>query len=248
MREPDPYAGAEEVRQPVRRHRPPPPTATADIMAQLARTRPEPEAARGAGVSPSSTKPSARRCSASIVGDMIEDPDAAFRTDALLYQDFLVRCRIRRVHGEPVGLPEFRRRLAVAKARVDREMAAGEPWKQALALSAALPDDVQSVFLIVAKAAIAGEPCPSGPCAGARLRHAFGAARAQASHLFRGAGGGCGAHRFPRQAHRRLSRSWLRDDGGRSRCAGRSAGRRGGRIRRSAWNVALLVQLSACVG
>ena len=80
---------------------------------------------------------------------------------AVLYQDFLVRCRIRRVPGEPVGLPEFRRRLAVAKARVDREIAAGEPWQQALALSAALPDDVQSVFLIVAKAAIAGEPCPS---------------------------------------------------------------------------------------
>ena len=92
---------------------------------------------------------------------MIEDPDAAFRTDAVLYQDFLVRCRIRRLQGEPLGLPEFRRRLAVAKAGVDRDIAAGEPWQQALALSADLPDDVQSVFLMVAKAAIAGEPCPS---------------------------------------------------------------------------------------
>ena len=91
---------------------------------------------------------------------MIDDPDAAFRTDALLYQDFLVRCRIRRLPGDPMGLPEFRRRLAVAKARVDGDLAAGEPWQQALALSASLPDDLQSVFLIVAKAAIAGEPCP----------------------------------------------------------------------------------------
>ena len=91
---------------------------------------------------------------------MVDDPDAAFRTDAVLYQDFLVRCRIRRLQGEPVGLPEFRRRLAVAKARIDGELAAGEPWQQALALSAGLPDDLQAVFLIVAKAAISGEPCP----------------------------------------------------------------------------------------
>ena len=96
-----------------------------------------------------------------IVNEMICDPDTAFRTDAVLFQDFLVRCRIHRLQGAPLGLPEFRRRLAVAKAGIDRTLAAGEPWQQALHLSAALPDDLQSVFLLVAKAAIAGEPCPS---------------------------------------------------------------------------------------
>jgi hypothetical protein len=150
--------GPEEARQPVRRHRPPAPTATADIMAQLARSRPEPapepifavidEAEREALID-------------SVIDEVAADPDIAFRADALLYQDFLVRCRIRRLQGEPAGLPEFRRRLAIAKARVDGDMASGEPWRQALALSAGLPDDLQSVFLIVAKAAIAGEPCPS---------------------------------------------------------------------------------------
>jgi hypothetical protein len=149
----------EEMRQPVRRHRPPPPAPTADIMAQLARSKPEPEASPEP-VFAIIDEAEREDTLAAIVSEMVDDPDAAFRTDAVLFQDFLVRCRIRRLQGEPVGLPEFRRRLAVAKARIDRELAAGEPWQQALALSAGLPDDLQSVFLIVAKAAISGEPCP----------------------------------------------------------------------------------------
>jgi hypothetical protein len=149
----------EEMRQPVRRHRPPPPTATADIMAQLARSRPEPEAA--AEPVPAVVDEAEREETiVSIVAEMVDDQDAAFRTDAVLYQDFLVRCRIRRLQGAPVSLPEFRRRLAVAKAKIDHELAKGEPWQQALRLSASLPDDLQALFLIVAKAAISGEPCP----------------------------------------------------------------------------------------
>ncbi|RLP24388.1 ATP-binding protein [Mesorhizobium sp. YM1C-6-2] len=149
----------EEMRQPVRRHRPPPPAPTADIMAQLARSKPEPEASPEP-IFAVIDEAEREDTLAAIVSEMVDDPDAAFRTDAVLFQDFLVRCRIRRLQGEPVGLPEFRRRLAVAKARIDRELAAGEPWQQALALSAGLPDDLQSVFLIVAKAAVSGEPCP----------------------------------------------------------------------------------------
>ena len=128
----------EEMRQPVRRHRPPPPAPTADIMAQLARSKPEPEASPEP-VFAVIDEAEREDTLAAIVSEMVDDPDAAFRTDAVLFQDFLVRCRIRRLQGEPVGLPEFRRRLAVAKARIDRELAAGEPWQQALALSAGLP-------------------------------------------------------------------------------------------------------------
>ena len=55
-----------------------------------------------------------------VLREIIEDPDAAFRSDAVLYQDFLVRSRIRRVQGEPLQLAVFRRRLAVAlKVRAD---------------------------------------------------------------------------------------------------------------------------------
>jgi hypothetical protein len=149
----------EELRQPIKRHRQPPPAPTADIMAQLARSRPEPEPA-AEPMFEIIDEAEREKTIASIVGEMIEDRDAAFQTDAVLFQDFLVRCRIRRLQGRPVELTDFRRRLAVAKARIDRDLAAGEPWQQALAISGSLPDDLQAVFLIVAKAAIAGEPCP----------------------------------------------------------------------------------------
>ncbi|MBX3582606.1 MAG: ATP-binding protein [Rhizobiaceae bacterium] len=150
---------AEEMRQPVRRHRPPPPATTADILEQLARSRPEVEQPPEPVFSVID-EAEREKVIATVLGEMIDDPQAAFRTDAVLYQDFLVRCRIHRLPGNAVGLPEFRRRLAIAKTRIDSELATSGPWQQALAFSSALPDDLQSVFLLVAKAAVAGESCP----------------------------------------------------------------------------------------
>jgi uncharacterized protein len=104
-----------------------------------------------------------------VLREILEDPDAAFRSDAVLYQDFLVRSRIRRVQGEPLQLAAFRRRLAVARAGVD-EKDGGEIWARALALSETLPDDLQGVFLMVARAATNKDPCPSD----ATLARAYG--------------------------------------------------------------------------
>ncbi len=101
---------------------------------------------------------------------MLEDPDTAFRSVAVLYQDFLVRCRIRRVRGEALALPAFRRKLAVVRAGVDADAADSDAWQQALALSQTLADDVQGVFLILAQASLAGAPCPSD----ATLARAYG--------------------------------------------------------------------------
>ncbi|MET3661856.1 ATP-binding protein [Aquamicrobium ahrensii] len=161
--------GPEEARMPVRKPAPQP-IPTADLMAQLARPQPAPmpppvepmfpeidEAEREAGID-------------TVLKEILEDPDAGFRTDAVLYQDFLVRCRIRRVAGEPLQLTAFRRRLAVARAGVDRKTADGEAWPHALQLSESLPDDVQGVFLMVAQAAVTGAPCPSD----ATLARAYG--------------------------------------------------------------------------
>jgi hypothetical protein len=160
--------GPEEVR-PVRRPPPPPPTPTVDILAQLSRPKPmapppeQPvfaiidEAERESGIG-------------AAIREILEDEDAAFRSDAVLYQDFLVRCRIRRVPGEPLPLKAFRRRLAVERAGVDADAAQGETWSTALNLSEGLPDDLQGVFLMVARAAVSGEPCPSD----ALLARAYG--------------------------------------------------------------------------
>jgi hypothetical protein len=151
--------GHDETRLTVRRT-PPQPMPTADLIAQLSRPKPAPEAPtepvfaiideaeREAGIG-------------TVLREILDDPDAAFRSDAVLYQDFLVRCRIRRVPGEPLDLAAFRRKFAVARAGVDQKTAGGESWPIALSLSESLPADLQGVFLVVAQAALAGAPCPS---------------------------------------------------------------------------------------
>jgi hypothetical protein len=162
---PDP----EERRLPPRRPAPPPPTPTADILAQLSRPRPAPEAPAEpvfAIIDEAEREAGIER----VVAEILEDPDASFRPDAILYQDFLVRCRIRRVPGDPVPLTQFRRKLAVARAGIDGEAATSETWQQALDLSAGLPDDLQGVFLLVAQAAVTGAACPSD----AALARAYG--------------------------------------------------------------------------
>ncbi len=140
--------------------------------------------------------------------------------DAVLYQDFLVRLP----HAPRARIRRCRCRNSAAgwrlsRSGVDAETAAGEAWATALSLSIGVTDDLQGVFLMMAKAAIGGEPCPSDardrPC----LRHPFGPARPPPARLFRGAGAHRRAHGFQRQAHRCLSGPAGRDRTGLGRCA-----------------------------
>lgn len=150
---------ADEVRaMPVRR--PPPPVSTADILTQLAQARPKAEEPAEPLLPVIAEADHAARID-EVLREILVDPDAAFRTVAVLYQDFLVRCRIRRVPGEPLTLADFRRRFAVARAGVDMTREGEEGWPQAVTLSAGLPDDLQGVFLVIARAALTGAPCPS---------------------------------------------------------------------------------------
>ncbi len=157
----------EELRAPPRKAPAPQPRPTADILDQLARARPEP--------APQSLFPEIDEAEREsllnrVMSDLLADPEAGFRSVAVLYQDFLVRCRIHRVPGAPLDLPAFRRRLAVGRANIDKEIAESDSWQQALALSERLPDDIQGVFLVVAQAAVTGAPCPGD----ATLARAYG--------------------------------------------------------------------------
>src|SRR5215217_1254522 len=155
-------AGEDEPARPVmpRRAPPPPPApSTNDLLAQLARTRPaaapEPQAEETA-----QSKAEREAALDAILREILDDREAAFRSVAVLYQDFLVRCRIRRVAGEPLNLPAFRRRLAVARAGVDTATAEGTEWDRAVAFAADLAEDIQGIFLLIARAAMEGSACP----------------------------------------------------------------------------------------
>lgn len=75
---------------------------------------------------------------------------------AVLYQEFSVGCRMGGIAPVP-GLAEFRRRFALALANI----ADVAGWDDALALAAALPEEMLAPFLRIARAAREGEECPS---------------------------------------------------------------------------------------
>lgn len=155
----------------------PAPRPTVDILAELSRATPA-AGPREEGISPRGgvsaqpeLSPEEREARlAAVLSEIIDDRQAAFRTDSVLYQDFLVRARMRRLPGPPLSLSEFRRRVAIARAGVDEETAASEGWATALELSRRVSDDLQGVFLLLAKAALRREPCPSD----ARIARAYG--------------------------------------------------------------------------
>lgn len=151
----------EEMARPVvRRPAPPPPPSTNELLAQVARARAEREP-EPTSLFPEIDEAEREETIKAVMVELMSDPDAGFRNTAQLYQDFLVRCRIRRVPGEPPALPAFKRLLAVARVAPDEETASSDGWQQALALSETLTDDVQGVFLVLAQAALVGGPCPS---------------------------------------------------------------------------------------
>ncbi|QNN64829.1 ATP-binding protein [Sphingomonas rhizophila] len=99
---------------------------------------------------------------AAIVATVLEaitaDPDGAARAASVLYQDFAVRCRMAGVPRPPLDLPAFTRRLSMARAGIFTE---GDDWSPALDAAASLPDDMLGPFLLIARAAREGTPCPT---------------------------------------------------------------------------------------
>ncbi|WP_207541095.1 helicase HerA domain-containing protein [Sabulicella rubraurantiaca] len=181
---PPSLASAEEARElilaapdepaapPPRRAPRPPPT---DILAELARcapAAPPPPRERTAD-----EEAERRRICEDSLRQVLDGEGEAFRPASLLYQDFLVRLRIREVE-DPPGLPEFRRMLADARAGIAPEAAEGEEWQAAVARAEVLPEDARGVFLLLARAALDGLPCPDDAAiARAYGTHSVGRAR-----------------------------------------------------------------------
>jgi hypothetical protein len=105
-----------------------------------------------------------------ILNELLDDPEARDRPVAVLYQDFTVRCRMRRVTGPETGLEAFRKRLAVARAGASEAVLSSDAWEKALAAAETLPEDLHGLFLFIARSAIEGAPCPSD----AELAEAYG--------------------------------------------------------------------------
>jgi hypothetical protein len=125
-----------------------------EIIADMARPAPTPLPSE-----PERTPEEISAIVANVLQAIVEDPESAGRPASVLFQDFQVRCRMQGLSRSGVDLGDFTRRLSCARAGI---FDIHDPqWAEAIALAGALPDEMVGPFLLVAKAAREGAPCPS---------------------------------------------------------------------------------------
>ena len=102
--------------------------------------------------------PDTRAIVSEIIAEMALEPGSTFQQTASLYQDFSVRCRMRRIAGNALDLATFRRRFAMAIAGIADPH---DPSRtEVVGLARDLPDDLLAPFLLIARSAQDGVPCP----------------------------------------------------------------------------------------
>jgi hypothetical protein len=166
-----------EAQRPVRR---PPAPPGPDLLSQLMAAKPVADVrAEVTAEAPSPARLAERRARLdAILQAILADPEAGFRAIGVLYQDFLVRCRIEGIGAAAPDLQAFRRMLTHARAGVGAEASEDAEWQAVAARGAALPEDMQGIFLMLARAARDKLPCPSdGALARAYGTRSLGRAR-----------------------------------------------------------------------
>jgi hypothetical protein len=163
-----------ETSRPQRR---PPPDLLDQLMAAKSKAlEPRPEAAE----QPLSVEEvtARRECVDRILHAVLAEPDAGFRATGVLYQEFVVRCRIEGLGSAVPDLSEFRRMLTRARAGLGADLADDDVWRDVAVRASVLPEDIQGVFMMIARAAKEGRPCP-GDAAIARAYGSRSLRRAQ---------------------------------------------------------------------
>jgi uncharacterized protein len=96
-----------------------------------------------------------------ILRAVMAEPEAGFRAVGVLYQEFVVRCRIAGLGSAVPDLNDFRHMLTRARAGLSFGMAEDDTWQDVSVRASILPEDMQGVFMMIARAAKEGWPCPS---------------------------------------------------------------------------------------
>src|ERR1700712_2242993 len=149
-----------EAARPARRQ---PPAPQPDLLSQLMAMPPSALPRMAEAEPPPSPEALARRRARldGILAAILADPDAGFRAIGVLYQDFLVRCRIEGLGAGAPDLPAFRRMLTHARAGVGAAASEDAIWQDVAARASVLPEDMQGIYLMLARAAQEHAPCPS---------------------------------------------------------------------------------------
>jgi uncharacterized protein DUF87 len=113
-----------------------------------------------------------------ILSAILAEPDAGFRAIGVLYQEFVVRCRIEGLGSAVPDMNDFRRMLTRARAGLGSDLVEDDAWQDVSLRASILPEDMQGVFMMIARAAKEGWPCP-GDAAIARAYGTHSLRRAQ---------------------------------------------------------------------
>jgi hypothetical protein len=113
-----------------------------------------------------------------VLRALLAEPDAGFRAIGVLYQEFVVRCRIAGLGSDVPDLGDFRRMLTRARAGLGSDVPEDNAWQDVSVRASILPEDMQGVFMMLARAAQRGWPCP-GDAAIARAYGSHSLRRAQ---------------------------------------------------------------------
>lgn len=151
-----------DAARPIRRA---PPKPAPDLLSQLRDAAPAPVAAPDQPPEPPDPAQLALHQARldSILTAVLADPEAGFRPLGVLYQDFLVRCRIEDIGHNVPDLNVFRRMLSHARAGISTSMAQEAIWQDITARASQLPEDMQGIYMMLARAAKEGWPCPGDP-------------------------------------------------------------------------------------
>lgn len=156
------FARAEEDSPPPPPRADPPPRPAEDIMRQLA------DAPQAKPAAPELDFGQNEPIVVSVLEEIVADLGDAAPSVASLFQDFGVRCRMKGLRQSPLDLPAFRKRFAMAQAGMAD---ADDPrWQDAMKAAAPVPEDMLAPFLLIARAALDGRPCPDD----AALARAYG--------------------------------------------------------------------------
>jgi len=93
-----------------------------------------------------------------VLDEIVADLGDAVPSVAALFQDFGVRCRMKGLRKPPLDLPAFRKRFAMALAGMSDS--ADPRWEEPIRAADPVPEDMLAPFLLIARAAMEGEPCP----------------------------------------------------------------------------------------
>ena len=149
------FADLEDALPPPPPPAPPPPPTANQMLADLARAAQEAEPLAEAEEEPQDHEP----VIVEVLRAIVAEAESASRPIAALFQDFQVRCRMAGVRRPPLDPPGFARRLAAARAGIFEGL--DEEWAEAMAVARDLPDDMLGVFLLIARTARDGAPCPT---------------------------------------------------------------------------------------